>query len=303
MTNNYPHRTWLKPLRFFCAVMSLALLVHGTLHADEPSANQQSPLSVIRAYLRATYARDFAAAYQFISAEDRKVRDVNRYIQQRGPYAGFLLETARKLSEFIEVETLNTQEWARGQRMIIKYRVPNPQKIAPLLFNWDAYRMNSLSASDRKQLIELLEKRGREHSFEMSQGEESFDLVKEAAEWRIFLNWAAGIKISLKLDLSKSSDLEVAVSKNEVVLQPGDLFEIVLKIKNRAKQPVTLRIGHLVEPTVVADYLDFVQCGFLLPVTLPAEKEQEFSGTYMLRGSLPDGIRQLSLTYDFRPLK
>jgi len=303
MTNNYPHRTWLKPLRFFCAVMSLALLVHGTLHADEPSANQQSPLSVIRAYLRATYARDFAAAYQFISAEDRKVRDVNRYIQQRGPYAGFLLEAARKLSEFIEVETLNAQELANGQRMIIKYRVPDPQKIAPLLFNWDAYRMNSLSASDRKQLIELLEKRGREHSFEMSQGEESFDLVKEAAEWRIFLNWAAGIKIPLKLDLSKSSDLEVAVSKNEVVLQPGDLFEIVLKIKNRAKQPVTLRIGHLVEPTVVADYLDFVQCGFLLPVTLPAEKEQEFSGTYMLRGSLPEGIRQLSLTYDFRPLK
>jgi hypothetical protein len=40
-----------------------------------------------------------------------------------------------------------------------------------------------------------------------------------------------------------------------------------------------------------------------LPVTLPAEKEQEFSGTYMLRGSLPDGIRELSLTYDFRPLK
>ena len=303
MTNNYPHRTWLKPLRFFCAVISLALLVHGTLHADEPSANQQSPLSVIRAYLRATYARDFAAAYQFISAEDRKVREVNRYIQQRGPYAGFLLEAARKLSEFIEVETLNAQELARGQRMIIKYRVPDPQKIAPLLFNWDAYRMNSLSASDRKQLIELLEKRGGEHSFEMSQGEESFDLVKESAEWRIFLNWATGIKIPLKLDLSKSSDLEVAVSKNEVVLQPGDLFEIVLKIKNRAKQPVTLRIGHLVEPTVVADYLDFVQCGFLLPVTLPAEKEQEFSGTYMLRGSLPEGIRQLSLTYDFRPLK
>ena len=303
MTNNYPHRTWLKPLRFFCAVVSLALLVHGTLHADEPSANQQSPLSVIRVYLRATYARDFAAAYQFISAEDRKVRDVNRYIQQRGPYAGFLLEAARKLSEFIEVETLNAQELASGQRMIIKYRVPDPQKIAPLLFNWDAYRMNSLSASDRKQLIELLEKRGREHSFEMSQGEESFDLVKESAEWRSFLNWATGIKIPLKLDLSKSSDLEVAVSKNEVVLQPGDLFEIVLKIKNRAKQPVTLRIGHLVEPTVVADYLDFVQCGFLLPVTLPAEKEQEFSGTYMLRGSLPEGIRQLSLTYDFRPLK
>jgi len=30
-----------------------------------------------------------------------------------------------------------------------------------------------------------------------------------------------------------------------------------------------------------------VQCGFLLPITLQPGKEQEYSGTYMLRGSLP----------------
>jgi hypothetical protein len=65
------------------------------------------------------------------------------------------------------------------------------------------------------------------------------------------------------------------------------LFEIVLKIKNHAKEPATVRIGHLVEPSSIADFLDFVQCGFLLPVTVQPEKEQEFSGTYMLRGSFP----------------
>jgi cytochrome c oxidase assembly protein Cox11 len=137
----------------------------------------------------------------------------------------------------------------------------------------------------------------------MSQGEETFELVKESNDWRIFLNWAAGMKIPLRLDLSKSTDLDVALSKNEFVLQPGEVFEIVLKIKNHAKQPVTVRIGHLVEPSSIADFLDFVQCGFLLPVTVQPEKEQEFSGTYMLRGSLPEGIRQLNLTYDFRQLQ
>jgi cytochrome c oxidase assembly protein Cox11 len=137
----------------------------------------------------------------------------------------------------------------------------------------------------------------------MSQGEETFELVKESNDWRIFLNWAAGVKIPLRLDLSKSTDLDDALSKNEFVLQPGEVFEIVLKIKNQAKQPVTARIGHLVEPSSIADYLDFVQCGFLLPVTVQPEKEQEFSGTYMLRGSLPEGIRQLNLTYDFRQLQ
>jgi hypothetical protein len=46
-----------------------------------------------------------------------------------------------------------------------------------------------------------------------------------------------------------------------------------------------------------------VQCGSLLPVTLAPGKEQEFSGTYMLRGSLPEGVRQMVLSYEFRVLQ
>jgi cytochrome c oxidase assembly protein Cox11 len=83
----------------------------------------------------------------------------------------------------------------------------------------------------------------------------------------------------------------------------GELFEIVLNIKNRTNQPITARIGHLVEPNNVADYLDFVQCGFLLPVTIAPGQAEQFSGTYLLRGSLPEGVHQLNLTYDFRLLK
>jgi len=269
----------------------------------EPSLSDQDPARVLQAYVRATYARDFVAAYRFISAEDRKVRDLNRYVQQRGSYGGFILEAARKLSEYVEIQTLKTQGSPNRVHMSIKYLVPDPQKLAPLLFNWDPYRLNALPPAEQKRLIDSLDQRGREGSFAMSQGEETFDLVKESNDWRIFLNWAAGVKIPLRLDLSKSTDLDVALSKNEFVLQPGEVFQIVLKIKNHAKQPVTARIAHLVEPSSIADFLDFVQCSFLLPVTVQPEKEQEFSGTYMLRGSLPEGIRQLNLTYDFRQLQ
>jgi len=273
------------------------------LHGAERAADMRDSMAVIRNYVRATYARDFVAAYRFISAEDRNVRDINRYVQQRGPYSGFILDAARKLSEFIEVGTLNAQESPRGVRVAIKYRVPDPQKIAPLLLNWDPRRLNSLAAAERKQIIDALDQRKQQDSLEMNEGTETFELIREADEWRVFLNWAAGVKIPLKLDLSKSPDLDVVLSKNEFVLQPGDLFEIVLRIKNRAQQPVTVRIGHLVEPSPIADYLDFVQCGFLLPVTVQPDKEQEFSGTYMLRGSLPEGVRGLNLTYDFHQLK
>jgi hypothetical protein len=273
------------------------------LHGAERAADMSDSMAVIRNYVRATYARDFVAAYRFISAEDRKVRDLNSYLQQRGPYSGFVLEAARKLGEFIEVEPLSTREAAGRMQTVIRYRVPDPQKIAPLLLQWDPRRLNSLPDAERRQIIDALDQRKQQDSLEMSEGQEIFELIREANEWRVLLNWAAGVKIPLKLDLSKSPDLDVALSQNEFVLQPGDLFEIVLRIKNRAQQPVTVRIGHLVEPSTIADYLDFVQCGFLLPVTVQPDKEQEFSGTYMLRGSLPEGVRGLNLTYDFHQLK
>ena len=267
------------------------------------AAELQDSAKALQAYLRATYARDFAEAYRLISSADKKVRDANRYIQQRGPFSGFILEAAKQLSEAVEIEPLQQRYEGDRVKIRVRYRVPDTKKIAPMLLNWDPYGLNSLSAADRELLLAALTSKRQDRSLEMVEGEESFELVKESNQWRIFLNWASGIKIPLRLDVSKIAGLEVSLSSKEVVLQPGDIFEIQLKIRNNSRQPVTARIGHLVEPTENADYLDFVQCGFLLPVTIPPDKEQEYSGTYMVRGSIPEGVRQLSLTYDFRILK
>lgn len=275
----------------------------GSVYGAESAADLREPNAVIESYLRATYARDFASAYNLISGEDHKLRNLDRYLRQRGPYNGFALEAARKLGEFIEVRFLSGRESDGRRQVTVRYRVPDPQKAAPLVLQWDARRLNSLSSAERRQLIDTLARRGRDGALEMSEGEENFELVQENGGWRIFLNWAAGVAIPLKLDLSKAPELDAVLADDRFVLQPGDVFEVVLKIRNRAKQPVTLRIGHVIEPQPIADYVDFVQCGFLLPITVPPEKEQEFTGTYLVRGNLPDGVRQLSLTYEFRRLQ
>jgi len=290
---------FLRPVTFAL----IALLGTWSLYGAGSGADLREPNAVIESYLRAIYARDFTAAYDLISAEDRKLRDLDRYLRQRGPYNGFALEAARKLGEFIGVRFLSARESHGRRQVTVRYRAPDPQKIAPLVLQWDPRRLNSLSGAERRQLIDLLDRRGRDGALEMREGEENFELVQESGNWRIFLNWAAGVAIPLKVDISKVAELEVGLAKEAFVLQPGDVFEVTLKIRNRAKQPVTLRIGHIVEPESIADYLDFVQCGFLLPVTLPPEKTQEFTGVYLVRGSLPDAIRRLSLTYEFRRLQ
>jgi cytochrome c oxidase assembly protein Cox11 len=107
-------------------------------------------------------------------------------------------------------------------------------------------------------------------------------------------------RIPIRLSVSNVSDLDVTLSKNEVVVQPGELFEVSLRIKNRSKQRVNARIDHLIEPRELANYLDLVECGFLVPVTLQPEIEQEYFARYLLRESIPEDVHQLTLTYDFK---
>ena len=270
--------------------------------ADDQTADLRDSADVVRAYLRASYARDFVAAYRFISNEDRQLRDLDRYVRQRGAFSGFVLEAAKKLSESVETEVLGHKTDANRLQLRVRYRVPDSKAVASVLLNWDPHRLNSLTSAERAQLLATLHRRQQERSLKMTGGEGLFDLIKEDNQWRIFLNWAAGVKIPLRLEMPASGALHATLSPAEFRLQPGDVFEVLLKIKNNTAQPITTRIGHLVEPRDVADHLDFVQCGFLLPVTIPAGKEQEYSGTYLVRGSLPEGTKELKLTYDFKIL-
>jgi hypothetical protein len=262
----------------------------------------QDPVSVAVAYLRATYARDYIDAYRYLSSEDRRVKDLNRYVQQKGAYYGFTLEAAKKLAEFIDIKPTTKAESQNRVQVIAHFKTPDLGKISPLVLGWNTYQLNLLPVPERKKIIENIEKKNHERSLQMNEGEEKLELIRDGNEWRIFLNWAAGVKIPFRLVLSAAPELEVNVSPPEVAIQPGDVFEVFLKIKNRSSRPLIARIGHLVEPQAVADYFDFVECGFLLPVTLQPG-EQEYSGRYMLRGSIPDSVHQLSLTYDFKLLQ
>ena len=273
------------------------------LFAAQQPIDMGDPTQVIQAYLRATYARDYVEAYRLISTQDRNVRDLNRYVQYRGAFSGFILHAAKKVSEAIEIQLLEQKRVGDRLPLVVKYRVPDAKKIAPILLNWDPYRLNSLNAADRDQLLSALDRKRRDGSLEMINGEVRFELVREGNEWRVFLNWAAGVKVPLRLDLSKAAGLEVSLSEREVAVLPGEIFKILLKVKNKTDQAITARIGHVVEPKDSADYLDFVQCGFLLPITIPPAIEQEYSGVYLLRGNLPEGVRQLELKYDFGVLR
>jgi hypothetical protein len=252
------------------------------------------------------YARDFTEAYRYISSEDRRVRNLDRYLRQRGPFSGFALQASRSLGATVEVAITQSQIGENRILLNARYRAPDPEKLSSLLLGWSGFRLNSLSPAEQNQIIEAIEGKKRDRSLAMLAGEEKLTLLKESDGWRIFLNWAAGVTIPFRTILAEpavAATLDVSLSREQVVTQPGELFEIVLKIRNRSNQPVIARVGHIVGPKELADYLEFVQCGFLLPLKLEPGLEQEYSGTYLLRGTFPEGVRELSLSYDFRLTK
>jgi Cytochrome c oxidase assembly protein CtaG/Cox11 len=292
-------------MKLLSAIVTAVLLLAPGLPSEGADAlsNLRDPTRAIEGYVRAIYAHDYIDAYRYISNADQRIRDVNRYAQQRGAFMGSALEITRKLASFIEIKPSQKQIAPSRIQAITRLAIPEPSQLSPLLFDFDLRRLNALEMRELSQIIESLDQKKRDGSFKMIEVEEKFELVKEGDEWRIFLNWAAGVKIPLRLVLANAAGLDVALSQNEVVVQPGELFEIELKIKNRSAQQVVARIGHLIEPQNVANFLDFVECGFLLPVTLQPGKEHAYSARYLLRDNLPDGVQQLSLTYDFRLLK
>jgi Cytochrome c oxidase assembly protein CtaG/Cox11 len=288
-------------MRSLSAIISAVLLLAIALksEASEQPLNLRDAAVVIQGYLRATYARDYLDAYRYISAADQRVKDLNRYAQQRGAFMGFALEAAKKLASFMEIRLTQKQLAPNRIQAVATIRIAEPA----LLSNLDPWRLNSMAVDARRQLIESWEKKKLDGFLQMTEVEKKLDLVREGDEWRIFLDWAAGVKIPLRLELSSASDLEASVSKSEVIVQPGEFFEIYLKVKNRSSHSLVTRVGHLIEPQDVTNFLDFVECGFLLPITVEAGKEQEYASRYLLRGNLPEGVHALTLTYDFRLLK
>jgi hypothetical protein len=289
-----------RTLIFVLAAGFLLILPPIYLLSSEGRNPSNEPVHVIEQYLRLLYARDFSHAYGLISARDQKVKSAKVYVQERGPFSGFASEVAGELAELIEVQPVH--QTTDGDRLRIKLamKVPDANDIAPLLLNWDEERLNALPILEKRKILAALEKHRRAGELKMLEGEEEFTLVKERSQWKILVDWAAGLRVSFAAKVDDFGAIEAHPVTRETVTRPNEPFTITYKIKNRSPEDFFARIIHLVEPRAVAQHLDIIECALLLPVRVLAGEEQEYSSTYLIRGDLPDGTKELNVTYEFK---
>jgi cytochrome c oxidase assembly protein Cox11 len=140
----------------------------------------------------------------------------------------------------------------------------------------------------------------RRNGLELIEGQEEFSLVREGSGWRLFFDWASGIRVNFTTIVPQDGAIGATPTIKETVTQPNELFTIEYRVKNLTDKEVFARITHRVEPAELTEHLDVVECALLLPVRIPPGEEQSYSSTYVVRGDIPDGTKRLDVTYEFK---
>jgi hypothetical protein len=258
----------------------------------------EKPLNVVRSYLRAAHERDYVEAYRFISSADRVLWKQKDYVQAQGTLRGFALQLAKELNDDMKIWVVSQETKNDRARYTVGYRLPAADELRPLLLDWDASRLNALSETKQSELLTAVDKIKKDGKQIFIEGQETVNLIRDDGGWKIFFDWASGVKVSFNAALPANSAIDVRIFNRELFASRDEPFQIYLKVKNQGPRQVVARIDHLIEPKELADRISLIACGFLSPLALQPGEEQEISSAYLLDSAFPKNS-PLTVSYKF----
>ncbi len=264
------------------------------------AAPRSAPVDVVKAYLQAIHARDFDAAYSYISSADRRARDKQGYLRSQQSLSGFALQLARRLSADMEVWLIEERSGPNRALVEVGYRLPSGDEIAPQLLDWNPDKLNALSAKEHSAIVEALEKSKKNGKMITVEGRETFDLVLEKQGWKIFENWRSRQRVLFQSSQPRPATLEVKFLRNDVLVKGEEPFQVDFKVTNQTHRPLWVTVKHSFAPRRIEKNIDMIACGSLVPFRLDPRETREVSSAYILRGSVP-AKTPVSIIYDFIP--
>lgn len=281
------------------AAILLALPAYFFLAASNHDT-ESGAMRTISAYLKSAYAHDHKKAYRLIAQRDRLVKSEQVYVQEKGPFTGFTLTVAAKLAELIEIRQTSATENLATSKIKLAIKLPDANSLSPLLLDWDQDKLNALPALKQKDILAAIDNLRRDGKLKFIEGEEELTLVKENGLWRVLFDWAAGLRVHYDAVVPENKTIEARPLNRDTAVRTNELFTIAYRVRNLTQDAIATRIVHRVEPAELRQHLDLIECALLLPVKLKPGEKREFSSTYMVRGDLPDGSKQVKVTYDFQ---
>lgn len=275
-------------------LLTLALLVAGC-------GRGPSPEEVALAYGRAVYASDAEAIWALVSAADRRVKDEATFRRQQHELRGFVREVMHQLAGFVAATPVRTAINGGRASTVLRFRLPdaNALPLKELLHDWDERRLNALPEPERARIRDRLTALQREQALPFVEGEETIQLVNEDGRWRVFFNWAGGVRVSFAAAVDPEVPLQVTLTPNSAILAPGERLRVTVRATNTGHGEVTTRVGHGIAPEAQANHLALLQCPLFVPITLAPRETQEFVSEYLLLADVPADTRAFAVTYRF----
>ena len=260
-----------------------------------------TPEETAIAYGRALYANDADTLWRLISEADRRQKDEATFRRQQHPLQGITREVVERLARRIEATPVTVSVSGGRASVTLKFRLPdaNAPVLRTLMHDWDEDRLNEVSAGERARIRERLDALALENGLPTIEGDETIQLVREAGAWRVYLNWAGGVRVTFNTAVDPGVPLDVMVSLPSIVLARGERVRVSVRARNAGTSEVTTRVSHRIEPEAEANHLALLQCPLLFPVRLAAGKTEEYESEYMLLGDAPAGVKAFTVTYRF----
>ena len=281
------------------------MLALGLAAPSGGCAKSVAPERVALEYARAVFASDASAIYRLVSDDDRRARDETTFRGQQAEPRGFARELVHQLASYITATPVSST--IDGRRGTVKLKLTLPDANAPaisgLARDWDDEALERLSFADRRRIVDQLAELHRAGTLPTIDGEETFELVKQEAGWRVFANWAGGVHLHFAATVDRSVPLEVSVAPSDVTVNPGDRVRVTVHARNRTSHDVTTRVGHRIEPAAQSQHLALVQCPLFVPITLRGGETREFTSVYLVLADVPRTVKGFAVTYEIRAVE
>jgi hypothetical protein len=264
-------------------------------------------LAAVEGYAQAVYARDYAAAYDYLSADDRAAISKEAYVAQYDSFEGAQLEVARRLAALIEFQKPQVTEAGESATVTAHVRAPdgNAPAVAEILDQASAE--GAEVAALNAKVDDLL----RSGQLPFLEGVQTFELRREASPLghRTSGRWGVDLRLREAVLVSFTAGVQAGLPWEFEPLQPsarlllGDLVQVQYRVKNLSNQTLTGKADEDTLPEALADHLHFLQCFCMLQLTLDPGEEQTLTIAVALTEPLPVGNNELDVHYDFYPLE
>jgi hypothetical protein len=169
-------------------IIGTVIFVVASFRLDTAMPDEREAiLTVLQSYMAAVYAREYATAYQWISAADRRLKSLAHYEQDNQPFTGASLVLAQRLAREMVIREAVVERQGDHATVRITLSLPdgNAEDVSRLLLapggSEEAPRHE---LEERMAKLEALIASGQPPHLEV---EDTWTLVRDPAGWRILL--------------------------------------------------------------------------------------------------------------------